>query len=113
MRKAHAMLDERIEIRRLKQRIAERMQAVGAMVVGMDVEDIWLGSRGSAKRGDGNHEKCGSDKCEKVLHDFYFIESSPSTTLQPIARQVKNRFIPEAYLPKNRCKKKSWYSGSD
>ena len=107
------MLDERIEIRRLKQRIAERMQAVGAMVVGMDVEDIWLGSRGSAKRGDGNHEKCGSDKCEKVLHDFYFIESSPSTTLQPIARQVKNRFIPEAYLPKNRCKRKASYRGSD
>jgi hypothetical protein len=113
MREAHAMLDERIEIRRLEQRAAKRVQTVGAMIVGMDVKDIWLGSRGSAKRGDGNHEKCGSDKCEKVLHDFYFTESSPTAKLQPIARQVKNQFSPEAYSPKNRCRRKAWYRGSD
>lgn len=51
MREAHAMLDERIEIRRLEQRAAKRVQTVGAMIVGMDVKDVWLGGRRGVKRG--------------------------------------------------------------
>ena len=36
------MFDERVEIRRLEQRGAQRMRAVRAMVVGMDMENVWL-----------------------------------------------------------------------
>ncbi len=40
MGEGHAAYDERIEIGRLEQRVAERVQTVGAMVIGVDVEDV-------------------------------------------------------------------------
>ena len=42
MCECHSMFDERVEIRRLEQRGAQRMRAVRAMVVGMDMENVWL-----------------------------------------------------------------------
>jgi hypothetical protein len=69
MREAHAMLDERIEIRRLKQRAAKRVQTVGAMIVGMDVKDVWLEGRRGVKRGHRCPEYRGRNECVKVSHD--------------------------------------------
>jgi hypothetical protein len=54
MREGHAALDQRIEVRRLEQRMAERAQPVRAMVVRVDVQDVGLGVFCGCQSGERN-----------------------------------------------------------
>ena len=64
-REGHALLHQPVEVRRVEGRIPQRVQAIGAVVVGMEVENVgsgWRGCSGGLQRGQGRRQYQGGDQ---------------------------------------------------
>ena len=68
MRERHPALHELVEVGRLQQLRAEGVQAVSAMIVGVDVEDVEFAGLGAKCRQDEQHGQSNRGDAGDWLH---------------------------------------------